>query len=393
MTRSRLLFIAVLLVAAVGTLLLWRGRGGARPVRDGARATPATVVVTRGDLAAVVEATGQVSSRQRARLSLPVGGPVAELFVEVGDVVAAGAPLLALDPSELVLRRDEARAALAAAEARRDEVLAGATPAEIEAAQAQLRAAQLALSVAEAEMEALPEAEQGESDEAVAVEQARAGVEQARAALRRLIDGPTPEERAGLEAQVAQARVRLEQAEAAIEAATLRAPFGGTVAERLVSVGERVNPSQPLLALADMGALYVVAEVDEVDVGRVEVGQTVTVTLDAFPTRPLPGEVTRIAPAATTARGAISYATDVRFDPGTLPLRLDMAADLRIRTADAEDVLLLPLDAIRYAEAQPFVVVRREGGAVEQLVTLGAQDERQVVVLEGVEEGDVVELP
>ncbi|MBA3531425.1 MAG: efflux RND transporter periplasmic adaptor subunit [Ardenticatenales bacterium] len=386
-------FLALLAVVGA-TLFLWWFFGSAQaPAPASAFVVSNEVRVTRGDLAARVEATGRVEAEQHARLSLPVGALVASVTAEVGDEVEAGATLLTLDSSEFELRRQEAAAALAAAEAQEAKAASGGTPAEIEAAQASLRAAQLALSVAEVKLDEVPEEERDSSEELVRVEQARASVEQARAALRLLVDGAAPQELAVLAAQSEQARVRLTLADVALASAVLRAPFTGMITERLINVGERVNPSQPLMALAALNTLIVAAEVDEVDVGRVLPGQLVTVTLDAFPTRPLPGEVWSIAPASGEQRGATTYRTVIRFDPADLPVRLGMAADLRIRTADARNALLLPLSTIRYAETQPYVLVRRGEQSMEQDVRLGAQDERMVEILEGIEEGEIVLAP
>jgi HlyD family secretion protein len=391
MKQRKWLLVALAILVLV---LLWWAFGRQREPGSAAdQPSPGEAVVTRGDLNAIVQATGRVEAERRARLSLPVGGPVAEIFVEVGGVVAEGDALLVLDTQELELRLVEARAALTAARASAEEAQAPAPVGEVAAAQARLQAARLALTVAEAELEDLPEEEQAESEEAVRVEEARAALEQARATLRRLVDGPTPEERAVLAAQVGQAEARVAQAEAALNSATLRAPFEGMIIERLIAVGERATPNQPLITLADSNTLLIVANVDEVDVGRVEAGQAVSVTLDAFPTRPLAGEVRQVAPAADASRGATTYRTLIDVAPPELPLRLDMAADLQIRTANVSGVLLLPLSAIRYAENQPYVLVRRDGEPVEQEVVLGPQDERMVAILEGVEEGEVVVLP
>lgn len=385
-------WIIVFLFILVVSGLWWWVSGSPAPSSPSAASRP-LVSVVRGDLAAFVEATGRVEAQRSARLSLPVGGVVAELYVEVGDEVSQDAPLLALDPSDLLLRQQEAEAALRMAEARLAREENGGSAGEIEVAQARLVAAQLALSVAEAKLDELPQDQQAESEEAVGVEQARAQLSQARAALRRLIDGPSAQERQLLVAQVEQARIRLTQAQAAVDAATLRAPFGGTITARQISVSERANPSQMLLSIADLNTLFIAANVDEVDVGRVVVGQAVTVTVDAFPTRPLAGEVARLDPASDSQRGATTYRATIDFDPTDLPIRLDMAADLRIRTADAQNVLLLPLNTIRYAETQPYVLLRRGDDLMEQDVVLGAQDDRMVEVLAGVAEGDVVEVP
>jgi HlyD family secretion protein len=383
----------ILFSLLVGLLILWF-----MTRTDGSEAVSSSdevsvVRVVRGDLAAFVEATGRVEAERRARLSLPVAGFVAGLYVEVGDVVSERQPLLELELSELLLRQQEAQIGLKVVLARKAEAESGGSTGQIEAAQAQLQAAQLALTVAEAKLDELSAEEQAESEEAVKVEQVRASVEQARASLRRLVDGASAEEQAVLAAQVEQAEFRLTQAKAAIESATLRAPFAGTVTERLIHAAERANPSQPLISIADLERLFIAAEIDEVDVGRVEVGQAVTVTLDAFPTRPLSATLLRLAPASSNERGATTYRATIEFNPLELPIRLDMAADARIRTAEAKDVLLLPQNAIRYAETQPYVLVQRDGQALAQDVLLGAEDERMVEIQAGLQEDEMVEVP
>jgi HlyD family secretion protein len=390
----KLRWLLVLVVLLLGATLLWWAVDRARaPTPVATPATPGEVRVARGNLAAFVAATGRVEAERRARLALPAGATVTNVMVEIGDPVEEGQVLLEVDRTEFDLRLQEAGAGLAAAEAQLARLEAGGAPGDIEAAQAQLRAAQLGLTVAEARLEELPEEEQAESPEAVQAEQARAALEQARAALRRLVDGATPQERAAQAAQVEQARARVAQAEAVVTAATLRAPFAGTVVERAIGAGERATPAQALVTIADLDTRIVVAEVDEVDVGRVTAGQPVTVTLDAFPTRPLEGEVVRVALASGIQRAATTYRTVISFDYADLPVRLDMAADVQIHTAAAENVLLLPQRAIRYAEAQPFVLVRRDGQVIEQDIVLGARDDQRVEILQGVAEGEPVLLP
>lgn len=389
--RQRGIFIFLMIIVVSG-LVWWASFGSQTEALSEVESNSSReVTVLRGDLAAFVEATGKIEAHRYARLSVPVSGIVTELYVEVNDEVVMDSPLLSIDPSELLLRQEEAQIAFNTAEARFAREMSGASTGEIEVAQAKLTAAQLALSVAEAKLDQLSGAEtQAESTEAVAVEQARAQLAQAEATFRRLIDGPSAEEQTYLLSQVEQARIRLTQADAALDYTTLRAPFTGTITTRQIHVGERASPSQMLLSLADLQTLFVAAEVDEVDIASVTAGQAVTITLDAFPTQPFTGEVTRVDPAASAQRGATSYRTTIYFEEIALPIRLDMAADVRIRTADAKQTLLLPLNVIRYAETQPYVLVHRGDEWVEQDVVLGSQDEKQVQILQGVTEGELV---
>lgn len=350
------------------------------------------VTVRRGTLAAFVTATGKLNTDRKARLAFPVAGTVLSI-TEVGTDLTVGQPIATLQNPELQLRYDEAQAGLTVATAQRDKAIAGATQGEIEAAQAQLEAAQLALSVAQARLDAIAPENQSTSTELVEVERARAAVLGAEATLRQAVDGVGTEELVGLEAQVDQAQIRLELAEVALQSATLTAPFAGVVTERTAAIGERVNGGQQVVTLSDLTTLYLAADVDEVDVGRVVVGQRVTVTIDAFPTQPLTGTVTVLGSAATPQRGTTVYLAKIALASTPLTLRLDMSGEAQIRTADENEVLLLPQTAIRYAENQPYVLVRRNGQDEQQSVTLGAADDRDVGILAGLNEGDVVVLP
>lgn len=386
----RRLWIPALIVIAFFLLALW---GFTRFFANDNDTPPAnTVAVRRGTLAAFVTATGKLNADRKARLAFPVAGTVLSV-AEVGTALTADQPVATLQNPELQLRYDEAQAGLTVAIAQRDKAIAGATQGEIDAAQAQLEAAQLALSVAQARLDGIAPENQATSTELVEVERARAAVLGAEATLRQAVDGVGAEELIGLEAQVEQAQIRLELAEVALQSATLTAPFAGVVTERTAAMGERVNGGQQVVTLSDLSTLYLAADVDEVDVGRVAVGQLVTVTIDAFPTQPLTGTVTVLGSAATPQRGTTVYLAKITLAPTPLTLRLDMSAEAQIRTADESEVLLLPQTAIRYAENQPYVLVRRNGQDEQQSVTLGAADDRDVAILAGLNEGDVVVLP
>jgi HlyD family secretion protein len=351
-----------------------------------------TTTVRRGTLAAFVTATGKLNADRKARLAFPVAGTVLSI-AEVGTELAANSAVATLQNPELQLRYDEAQAGLTVAIAQRDQGVAGATQGEIDVAQAQLEASQLALSVAQARLDGIAPENQATSTELVEVERARAAVLAAEATLRQAVDGVGTEELIALEAQVQQAQIRLQLAEVALQSATLTVPFAGVVTERMSAVGERVSGGQQVVTVSDLSTLYLAADVDEVDVGRVTVGQLVTVTIDAFPTQPLTGTVTVLGAAAVPQRGTTVYLAKIALAPTPLMLRLDMSAEAQIRTADENEVLLLPQTAIRYAENQPYVLVRRNGQNEQQSVTLGAADDRDVAILAGLSEGEVVVLP
>jgi HlyD family secretion protein len=246
---------------------------------------------------------------------------------------------------------------------------------------------------------------------------ARARLSEARARLQELMGGARAEELAVAEAQLARAlanlaelrrpprevelrrlevrraELALEQARLELERATVRAPFAGTVIDVAVREGELVGVYAQLVRLADLKQLYVQAHVDEIDVGQIAPGQRVTVTLDAFPGRPLPGVVEEIAPAVTLDRGSATYLTRIRVDPPPdLPLRLGMAASVTIVTEEREGVLLVPRAALERVGERNYVTVLRGRRRQRVPVTVGWMDAASCEVIAGLQEGDRVLL-
>ncbi len=224
--------------------------------------------------------------------------------------------------------------------------------------------------------------------------EAKARVARAQATLARLQAEPDSVEVQILERELFLARLALEEARSELDKASLRAPFAGTVVEVAAKEGEMVGAYASLVRLADLRQLQVRARIDEIDVGWVSPGQPVTVTLDAFPGRPLRGTVQEIAPAVTIERGSAFYMATVALQtPVTVTLRLGMAANLTIVTVEKSDALLVPRQAVERVGEGYYVTVVREGKSERVRITLGVADPQHYEVLSGLAEGDRVVLP
>lgn len=378
------LVVGVLILALLGGgYWAYRAVRGSRPAN--------TAVVRRGTITASVEAMGVVRAAREAHLSLKMGGTVQRIFVQVGDEVEEGEVLLTLDTRELERRVREAELSLEVQRLQLAKARAGPSDAEIEIAKANLRRATVAREAAQADYDEIADEEDAAtSPEAVALERAKADYERARAEFERAVEGATPEEIELLEKQVALAEVALEEAKARLAEAQIIAPFAGTVTAIEVREGENVGALVPLITLSDLTTLEIVAQIDEIDVAEVAVGQKVQIRLDAFPGEELAGTITRVAPAATTERGSTIYQAVVRFERTDLPLRLGMGANLRITTLEKADVLLVPNRAIQPIGRKRVVRVL-EGGKVREVeVVTGLSNESETEIVEGLREGEVV---
>lgn len=373
------LVIAVLALVAAG---LWLVRG--RLAGPG----PNVAVVRRGAITATVDALGRVQPARQARLSLQVGGRVEEVLVQVGDQVRAGQLLLRLEATDARRRVREAELSLDTQRQQLAAAKAGPGDEAIEIARANLRQATVSLAVAQARYDEIADEEDASTrPEAAALEGAKAAYERARAEFERAIAGPTPEEIARLETQVQLAEVTLEQAQAALAATELRAPFDGTVLEVQVAPGENVGGFTPLVLLADLTTLEIQAEIDEIDVAEVAVGQKVEIRLDAFPGHALESRVARVAPAASRERGATTYLATIPLPETDLALRAGMGANLKITALEKADVLLVPNRAVQTIGRKKIVKVLEGGTLREVEVVTGLSNESETEIVEGLWEG------
>lgn len=242
------------------------------------------------------------------------------------DLLQEGASERELELAGLVV--EQAKSSFWGAQGQRDAVAGSKNPligpGDIDAAEAAVASAEVAVRMAEVQEENLragarPEEivmTKAQTEGAQArVETARAQAEQAKYQLALLRAGPTAEMVGVAEAQVEQAKAVLDMARVTLAHSEVRAPFAGTVGAVHVREGELVAPGQSLVTLGDLNTLRVeTTDLDEIDVGRVAVGQRVGVTFDALSERVFSGRVTRISPMARSGAGGVNYTAVVELD-------------------------------------------------------------------------------
>lgn len=280
---------------------------------------------------------------------------------------------------------EQARAALEAAtlnlqaaEASLADLNNPAGPADIQVADAAIAGASAGVAAAEGNVAA-----------------AEAQLARAHAAADLLLEKPTTQETAILEAQVASARTNLELAELRLKQAQIIAPIDGQVANVQIREGEQAAPGSPAISILDEAAYHITVSVDEIDIDRVEVGQPVTIILDALPDEPVQGVVSEIAPTSTSTSGVVTYLVTINIDNAAADLRPGMSASAAITVDELDDVLVVPNWAVRLNRdtGEAFVLIRSADGTIKEVVVeTGLRNEQFSEVLSGLSEGDVVVL-
>ncbi len=138
----------------------------------------------------------------------------------------------------------------------------------------------------------------------------------------------------------------------------IRAPFNGVVSKKYTEVGELLLPGKQIVTIVNPDRIYVLATIDEVDVGRLRLGLPVTITVDAFPGEKFPGTIKRISPIVSGGKLETRTADVwIYFDQKQPRIKPGMSADVEILVATLENVLSVPSQAVIEREAKKQVYV------------------------------------
>jgi len=216
---------------------------------------------------------------------------------------------------------------------------------------------------------------------------------QANDKLTTLLAGPDPKTLQLAQSRYDAAKATLDEAQTALEAATMVAPFDATVISVGAQVGDLVSSSTTVVTLADLSNMQILANVDETDISQVQVGQDVLITFDAFPGTQFWGNVLEVPLEGKLVQNIVRYEVRVSLqDASTAALRSGMTANLTIIVGYSPNALLLPVLAVRQAE-QGYVVMLQastRGATVAMPVEVGLSDGQYIEVLRGLNEGDRV---
>ena len=220
---------------------------------------------------------------------------------------------------------------------------------------------------------------------------AETGYKSATGALALAQAGATQNDINAQQAQVEQSQAAVQSAEAKLQNSQIIAPISGTVTQFDAKVGQLASPNIPLVSIMSSAGYEVDAGVSETDIGKISLGDKVTMTLDAFPNETWTGAVFYIAPSETNTQGVISYQIKISFDKPDTRLKSGLTANITIRTKQDDNVLILPQYAILQNDSGTFVKTLVDKMTTTTPVTLGIQDQQgNVEILSGVSQGEQV---
>ena len=294
--------------------------------------------VERGDIFAVVSATGTIAPVNSVNVSSKLTGLIKEVRINENDIVTAGQVLVILDDTRLSALVAQAQARLANASANFERMKRlnsiGATSNQ------QMDAARMEYNVAQASYD---------------------------------------------------------ETASQLEDTVIRAPVAGTVIGKPIPAGQTVSPgiSTPmvLLTVADMSKMQIEALIDESDIGKILVGQNVSFTVDAYPDKTFDGEVASISHKANIQQNVVYYPVIIDVDSPQGLLRPTMTARVSVHAGESKNTLIVPLQAVKQTKNQRYVQVLKNGQPQNTAVTTGLASDDKIEITKGLKEGDQIILP
>ncbi|OAN63866.1 efflux RND transporter periplasmic adaptor subunit [Sphingomonas sp. TDK1] len=331
--RRNLRWIGVALVVVVLGLLVSRCFAPKPPPNY------ITVGAEKGALAVTVSATGRLAPIRQVTVGSEISGLVLKVLVDVNDRVTEGQPIAIIDPSRLDDTITQSRATLSA-----NQAAVAQAKATVDESTAQLR-----------RMEEVSRLSGGKVPAKTELDTARAAVARAVANLR------------SAEANVVSAQASLSSNQTQRFKSIIRSPVNGVVLARQVDAGQTVaaqfsTPNMFVIA-QDLTHMKLEVAIDEADVGSVKVGLPASFTVDAFPGRTFPAQITRVdlgsnltastattsaTSSTTTANQVVSYAAVLSVANPDLTLRPGMTATATIGVEKLDNALLIPNGALRF---------------------------------------------
>jgi RND family efflux transporter MFP subunit len=403
----------VIVAALIGTSACG-SRSGAPNTNTNAQ--PVTIDVTTAQavvrpIPTYFEATGNLAGDAQTDVAPAIGGKIVEVNFDVGSYVQKGSVLVRLDDRDARIRLEQAEAQYEQQRKAVGQAIAG------------LRQAQIRLGVKDGEVFDIETFSQVKSIKANLVlaekELSRAqklfdtgdvsrSILDQRRAQRDAFLGQLDEARsnaavavraintaeagvASAKTAVSTAQTQIDQARKSLTDTVIYAPISGYIAERVADPGEFISPNTPnskIATIVSTGTLRLKIDVPEQSIGKVAIGQSISLQTSAYPDRNFAGTVVRMLPSLNAAARTLTVEAEVSNIDGLL--RPGQFATVRITQSKPENAVLILASAVKTENDINKVYVVKDGAARERIVQLGLLEGDLIQIKSGIAEGDVI---
>jgi len=413
MKKKTLIYLLLGLLGGVAALWVFAGK---EPPKTPEKIPFKTAQVIQGNLVVKISATGVVEPNFQVEVKSKASGEVLKFKYEEGDRIKKGQLLLQLDKSDEIRSVARSKADLASATAKLNKAKTALLSQETKY-QTNLKSAQSQVQEAEANLEESEDKLKRQEDlfqKKFASREALQGAQTAfkvnqenliqvrsslQAAKDTIYDIEVKKHDIDLaRAEVQRAKIALAEAKERLDETEIFAPISGVLIEKLVEQGQiissgisNVSGGTTLANLADLSRLFIIADVDETDIGSIQIGQQVKITADAYPGRTFPGKVQRISPKGQVENSITIFKVKIEIKgKGKGILKPMMTANVDIISKELKSVLYLPREAIRVEKSKKYAAILVNNEPQEVPVTTGVRNPIHVQILSGLEADQTV---
>ena len=289
-----------------------------------------------------IEASGNIESTN-VIVSSKVNGEIEKILYDEGQFVNEGDTVMTIDHETLKLQLDQAQAGVEAARAQLKLLITGARKEDISQAEEGVRQAQVSFNLAKKDKERMESLHQSNSisqnqyDNAVAkFELAQAQLKSAQENLTKLKNLARPEEIQQAEANLDRQTAAAKLLKKSINDSYVQSPINGVIVNKFFEKGETVTQMSSLFKVSDLRTVDLIIYISEEELGKVKLGQTADVSVDAYPDKKYSGKITYISPEAEFTpkniqtkdeRTKLVFAVKLRVDNPDYELKPGMPAD------------------------------------------------------------------
>ncbi|MGI9861186.1 efflux RND transporter periplasmic adaptor subunit [Moorella naiadis] len=375
----------VLTLLLTGFLAMGAAGCGAR-AGAGEQVAVQVMAAGQGQVTTTVEIAGALVPARTANVISKLAGQVTAVKADVGDHVQAGQLLVTVDTKELQAQLNQAEAAVRGVRDQAEQAQIGMETAQINIANARvgLDAAQKYYDRIKALVDAGAASQSQLDDARTKLDQAQNGYQ----AAQKQFEAAQKQYAIATGSGLAQAEAAANTIKVTMSNADITSPLSGVVTNRNINPGEMAAPTSPLplLTIADTSTLKLQGTVGQEAVPLLAAGQKVAVTLDALPGREFTGTLTQVGPVAAAAGQRFPVEISLP-NPGDLKAGMTARAVFKLTGAPG---IVVPVAAVRTDNGQDYVFVVKNGTVERRPVTLGLRNDRQVMVLQGLQAGEQV---
>lgn len=420
---KKFVFLLILVGAiSAGSTYYYRVKKGKEIAAEAATQTTQqkTETVKRGTIDLKVPTTGKVVSNLDVEIKSKASGQITQLPFDISDTVTSGALLAVLDPVDENRNVAQRAAQLDASKARLVQAEQNLEMSQMDVdtgtstAMAALEASRIKFKEVSSRMSRQRDlyAKRLISSEEFDIlrselSTAENNLRQAEVRVEELKNLPRTVELRKQDVilnkvNVDTAEIEMDNARQRLQETKIYAPMNGVITARPVQEGQiiasgisNVGGGTSLMTLSDISRLFVNADVDESDIGKIKEGQKVAITADAFPGKRFSGEVVRVAAKGVTNSNVVTFEVKIEISKdGLIYLKPEMTTNVEIQADRRENILILPNEYIQFDRTGNYFVDKETSSSTTEktIVQTGITDGINTEVLSGLKEGDTVAI-